>query len=69
MNWIDIEKELPELEENVLLWIENTGRGAYTGFLYSKKETKEGFHYEWKDDRYNEVFGVTHWASITEPKK
>ena len=40
-----------------------------TGFLQSKKETAQGFYYEFMDCKYVELFNVTHWQPLPKAPK
>ena len=77
MEWNKIDKTLPKLDEIVLLWQEtpkakdtDKEKGwVETGFLQSKKETAQGFYYEFMDYRYVELFNVTHWQPLPKAPK
>ncbi len=60
MTWIDVNKELPTLYKDVLIWTEgNFYEGYYT------KGPKNSY---WTGRRTGIIQGVTHWMNIKPPK-
>ena len=72
MEWNKIDKVPLKLNEVVMLWQENRKADdtyeekgwVEVGFLQSKKETAQGFSYEFRDIHYQELHNITHWRPL-----
>lgn len=75
-NWISIKEQLPDLEQDVLLyddWKAKEGKvgDIRVGYLseFVTRKTSEGktYHCEWRGTEF--AFNITHWMPLPSPPK
>ena len=73
MDWIDINKALPQFDKKVLLNYkyssDDENRSCIIGILNAKMESSLGIDLEFQDDDSDRIYGVTHWMPLPEPPK